>query len=49
MKTRNLLLLFIGLQLSLFAQDGISIVEDISEGTIRLPMINLNAGFHTPG
>ena len=43
MKTLNLLLLFIGLQLSLFAQ------EDISEGAIRLPMINLNASFHIPG
>ena len=43
MKTRNLLILFIGLQLSLFAQ------ENISEGAIRIPMINMNAGFHIPG
>ena len=43
MKTRNLLLLFIGLHLSLFAQ------EDITEEAIRLPMLNLNASFHIPG
>ena len=43
MKTRYLLLLFIGLQLSLFAQ------EDLSKEAIRIPMINLNASFHIPG
>jgi hypothetical protein len=43
MKTRNLLLLFIGLHLSLFAQEG------VPDESIRIPMINLNAGFHIPG
>ena len=43
MKTRNLLLLFLSLQLSLLAQ------EDITNEAIRIPMINLNAGFHIPG
>lgn len=43
MKTRNLLLLFLSLHLSLLAQ------EDISDEAIRIPMINLNAAFHIPG
>lgn len=43
MKTNKLLILFLALQFSLVAQ------ESISEGIIRIPMINLNASFHVPG
>ena len=43
MKANKLLLLLLGLQFSLFAQ------KDITESKIRIPMINLNAGFHLPG
>ena len=43
MRTNKLLILFFALQVSLVAQ------ESISEGRIRIPMINLNASFHAPG
>ena len=43
MKMYKLLLLLIGLHLSLFAQ------ENITEDIIRIPMLNLNASYHSPG
>ena len=44
MKTKQFFFLLIGFyQISLFAQ------EDIKESKIRIPAINLNIGFHTPG
>ena len=44
MKTKQFFFLLIGFyQIPLFAQ------EDIKESKIRIPAINLNIGFHTPG
>ena len=43
MRTIKLLILFFALQVSLVAQ------ESTSERKTRIPMINLNASFHTPG
>ena len=44
MRTKQFFFLLIGFyQISLFAQ------EDITESKIRIPAINLNIGFHTPG
>jgi len=43
MKANKFLLFLLGLQFSLFAQ------EDITESKIRIPIINLNGGFHLPG
>ena len=43
MKASKLFLFLLGIPYLLLAQ------EDISEGEIRIPIINLNAGFHLPG